>query len=94
MNQCFHDETIIEPYKTFMFSAKAFFGMMGFACQIDSTPDSNNDLETRVKYTYELNGQVGSLFCKLQAKVVEEGTEHGHANMIRASEDAEQASLK
>ena len=86
--------TGVESYKSFVFSGKAFLGMMGFAGQIDLTPDPNNDLETHVKYTFELNGLIGGLFGKLQAKLVEEGTEHGLANIIRLSEEAEQASSK
>ena len=67
------------------FSGGALAGLMKFNGTIELTP--KDDLNTTVKYTFHLQGLIGSLLSG--TKSVVEGTEGGLTNIVKMSEEAQ-----
>jgi hypothetical protein len=58
---------------------------------ITLTPVEGSDkTKTKVDYSFDMNGFVGSIIRTLRSEYVIGGTENGLANMIRLSEEAQQ----
>mmetsp|Transcript_28936 Transcript_28936/g.40572 ORF Transcript_28936/g.40572 Transcript_28936/m.40572 type:complete len:152 (+) Transcript_28936:80-535(+) len=75
--------------KSFTFSGSVMGGFLSFVGTIELTPTAETEKETKVNYTFELSGCLGSLLSCANPKPIVDGTENGLANIVRLSEEAE-----
>ena len=73
--------------KSVDFSGGGLGGMIGAVGKVKITPVTSQT--SKIDYSFELKGCLGSIFGILNKKLVVEGTEGGLANMVKLSEEAQ-----
>ena len=64
-----------------------FYGLLGAEGKIRIS--SVDDATSKIDYSFELKGFLGSIVSVVKKKECVEGTEGGLANMVKLSEDAQ-----
>jgi hypothetical protein len=65
-------------------------GAMGFVGTILLTPQGDDEANTKVDYSFEVKGCIGSIVSLINSKAIVGGTEKGLENIIRLSEETQQ----
>lgn len=73
--------------KSLTFSGGVFGGLVH--CEGTVIMEKQEEKVTRIDYTFAVSGCAGALMSIVLAKMMRDGTEHGLANMVRLSEEAE-----
>ena len=77
----------VEKNKSVDFSGGMFYGLLGAEGKVQIS--SIDDATSKIDYSFELKGFIGSIVSVVKKRECVEGTEGGLANMVKLSEEAQ-----